>query len=275
MDSSGKLLEEYSKYGANMLCLELGLKSGGYAGKKWGAIGDGLHTTTRYGEQSVPPPLAASVLPDAIDDRRKSLGVVFRNWHPGPLGFQYISAAMAYYYLDALISAIDLITSNAPRGGAKVATIHDTLAKHWPAKVVIPTLGELPKPVLCDAAICGTGEPPSCMNAESPTFGHHQIFMLPKENSLNPYKQEYGKDQAGWKLVKGPQQQLIPNGETHFEECQHHDRCINWMSKGTESGFITFRLPKMSVGRIVVCGAHQQDAFRKKTTTTKTPLSRQ
>ena len=34
-----------------------------------------FYLPTRYGENEVSP-------------RKDSLGVVFRNWHPGPLGFQ-------------------------------------------------------------------------------------------------------------------------------------------------------------------------------------------
>jgi hypothetical protein len=49
-----------------------------YKDPGWGGVGDGLHTTTRYGKT------------DEGGAREKSLGVVWRNWHPGPLGFQLV-----------------------------------------------------------------------------------------------------------------------------------------------------------------------------------------
>ena len=70
-----RLAERYAKFGANGINLDPGLKASGiYGGKVWGAVGDGRHNTTRYGED-----------PSVTEERRKSLGVVFRNWHPGPL----------------------------------------------------------------------------------------------------------------------------------------------------------------------------------------------
>ena len=66
--------EKYAKFGFNVLFMTKGLPPGQKLG--WGEVGDGVgHTTTRYGEAE-------------SDDRKKSLGVFYRNWHPGPLGFQ-------------------------------------------------------------------------------------------------------------------------------------------------------------------------------------------
>jgi hypothetical protein len=71
--SRSDLQDKYAKWGANSLTLDSGLLANGvYKGKVWGAIGDGMHTTTRYGANE-------------SEARQKSLGVVFRNWHPGPL----------------------------------------------------------------------------------------------------------------------------------------------------------------------------------------------
>ena len=52
--------------------MQLGLKMSGYGGNVPGDVGDTLHCTTREGEQ------------EADATRRDSLGVVFRNWYPGP-----------------------------------------------------------------------------------------------------------------------------------------------------------------------------------------------
>lgn len=71
------LLRAYGPFGANVLCMANGIAQRGYRGKVWSAVGDNLHNTTREGDR-----LATN------DPRRQSLGVVWRNWHPGPLLFQ-------------------------------------------------------------------------------------------------------------------------------------------------------------------------------------------
>jgi hypothetical protein len=76
------LPERYAKFGANGINLEQGLKAGAYKGKVWGAVGDGMHKTTRYGESD-----------DVLEARKQSLGVVFRNWHPGPLVSGYLQSS--------------------------------------------------------------------------------------------------------------------------------------------------------------------------------------
>ena len=42
-----------------------------------------MHVTTRYGEHDIPEPLGSDASAAEIEARRKSLGVLFRNWHPG------------------------------------------------------------------------------------------------------------------------------------------------------------------------------------------------
>jgi hypothetical protein len=67
----------------------------------WGNSGDCQHTTTRYGKT------------DEGGAREKSLGVLWRNWHPGPLGFQMVSDAFGYLYMDAMLRAFDLIEAES------------------------------------------------------------------------------------------------------------------------------------------------------------------
>lgn len=77
----------YAMYGYNAFCIQTGLYFGGHDYNTenenginrfgWQKQGDGYHNTTRYGEE----------LSDD-DPRKVSLGTVYRNWHPGPLGFQ-------------------------------------------------------------------------------------------------------------------------------------------------------------------------------------------
>ena len=45
---------------------------------------------------------------------RGSRPQVFRNWHPGPLGFQVVSDAIAYYYLNAVLNALAMIAEVTP-----------------------------------------------------------------------------------------------------------------------------------------------------------------
>ena len=106
-DQSEKIFTNYAKWGVNAVCLQGGLKQLGYVGKKWGAVGDGTHLMTRYGDQAVPPPLPATATAAQIAARKKSLGVVFRNWHPGPLGFQVVADGLLYYYTAAMLRALD------------------------------------------------------------------------------------------------------------------------------------------------------------------------
>ena len=76
--------------------MEKGITKHGYPGNVWGAIGDTLHNTTRYGEAS-----------GISQTRKDSLGVVYRNWHPGPLGYQVVADTFTFYYTQALLLALD------------------------------------------------------------------------------------------------------------------------------------------------------------------------
>ena len=70
--------------------LSLGLATSLYCMERQVVAGDTLHETTRYGMAS-----------NVSSTRQKSLGVVYRNWHPGPLGFQVIADSFAYFYEGA------------------------------------------------------------------------------------------------------------------------------------------------------------------------------
>jgi hypothetical protein len=73
------------------------LKHGMVKTPGWGEVGDGVgHTTTRYGETE-------------NDARKKSLGVFYRNWHPGPMGFQVVADAIAWRLAVAGMDAADML----------------------------------------------------------------------------------------------------------------------------------------------------------------------
>ncbi|KAL9182502.1 hypothetical protein ACHAXT_013154 [Thalassiosira profunda] len=169
----------YATYGYNAFCIQTGLYAGGhdYDAENeqgvnrfgWQHTGDGYHNTTRYGEE----------LPDD-DPRKASLGVVYRNWHPGPLGFQVAADAFAYVYTTGLMVALDIIEKDLNAGVDPLKRWFQTerrLTVANPSKYLIerellklPPLGDMPEPLFCDPLYCST-DPPSCLNYEKPTFG--------------------------------------------------------------------------------------------------------
>mmetsp|Transcript_15799 Transcript_15799/g.23803 ORF Transcript_15799/g.23803 Transcript_15799/m.23803 type:complete len:714 (+) Transcript_15799:65-2206(+) len=243
LDHSGKLFDLYGKYGVNINCLQSGILKIGYPGKKWGAIGDGMHTTTRYGELS-----------NVTKSRRDSLGVTFRNWHPGPLGFQVVSDAFGYHYTDALLEAINMIEDE--RSGHSDI---ESLARRWPEKPSVLSKEDLPPPIYCEERICNVDEPPGCTNWEVPTYGRGQVKILDPKDSMNPFKDLAKEGDKGWKKWQGDRRQLVPKAELKQPECLHLDVCAG-VEITKDSGLITFRLPRMDVGRIMVCSPEGKQA---------------
>lgn len=83
-DEEKQLATHYALYGYDAFYMRYAYLQGGHdydtEAKNgldrfgWGVVGDGYHNTTRYGEL------------EEDEGRKESLGVVLRNWHPGPLG---------------------------------------------------------------------------------------------------------------------------------------------------------------------------------------------
>jgi len=69
---------------------------------KWGFLGDGKHEWTRL----------ADGFP-AGSCRRKSTGILWRNWHGGPMLYQRISDALGWTYVKALKAALEEIREGA------------------------------------------------------------------------------------------------------------------------------------------------------------------
>lgn len=227
-------IDPYFKYGANAMGLEDGLISGGkYNGKVWGQIGDGLHNTTRYGELV------------KEQERKDSLGVLWRNWHPGPLGNQFISDAFAYHYAWFVIQALDDIEKTWDSNGMNKAFALEPLFD-----------SDLPRPVYCNATLCANDEPPSCLNFELPTFGNSNgMRVVTPHDSLSPYHGEI----QDWEYEK------IDNGDSFMvnkpdlkymdiSQCKFNDYCAGYTSKSASDGRLVVRLPKMKHGIIVLCG---------------------
>ncbi len=231
------LLDTYGRYGADVLCMQRGLRAAGYPGKKWREVGDGLHETTRYGD-----------LPGVDSERRRSLGVVFRNWHPGPLLFQTTADAIAYKLSDALLVALDRIAAE-PQPKLR-----------WPRRPRRPPRGFLPEPVACPAEWCAVDEPPRCTNLEVPTFGEQSFARLAADAAGNPHA---GLAEAGdgdwtpWQAT--PDQSFVPRAEEELEECPHPNRCGGWVAAPAEqAGWLTFRMPDLQLGYIAVCCAQKK-----------------
>jgi len=206
---SEHLFDQYKKFGYNVLYLEKALKKYYKFQKAWGKVGDGIHNKTRYGGD----------------------GVMFRNWHPGPLGFQLVADTIAKVYAKALKIAV--------------------------TKPARPELGQLlsqadlPKPVACNKEWCGTEEPPGCVNFEEPTHGNAQIRVVtPETDDLFPYNSLYTENND-WVFSKPAKSSLMPRQDRNRPECQHLDYCSGYMSNS--EGWITLRLPRMTKGLIYVC----------------------
>eukprot|EP00984_Skeletonema_dohrnii_P031608 scaffold24319_cov139-Skeletonema_dohrnii-CCMP3373.AAC.1 len=250
-DRDEKLTDYYARYGFNAFYMRTGFENGGYDYETektekeidrfaWGHVGDGYHNTTRYGEL------------EEDDLRKTSLGVVMRNWHPGPMGFQLTSDSFTYVYTHAILKALDIIEKEVNDG-------KDPREK-WDASTrPIFMKGDLPEPMYCDPMYCVVDEPPGCLNYELPTFGQWGPRVEDPDDDLNPYLGEvqkwnvWHKDNDLWYMV-GKQDTSLFKKRDDAEMCRHLDACGGISASKAEDGMVVFRLPKMEVGLVVVCG---------------------
>ena len=248
-----ELINYYAKYGFNAFYQRTGFLNGGhdYQSEKsrekdpfdrfsWGFQGDGYHNTTRYGEFEV-------------DEARKaSLGVVMRNWHPGPLAFQLTSDAFAYVYIKAIHRALDLIEKELKDG-------NDPRNKWSASDRPILLKSDLPKPLFCDPEYCSVDEVPGCLNYEKPTYGYWGARVEDPYDELNPHLGEiqnwtvWRKDNDLWYMV-GKQDIALFKNRDDREICRHLDACGGISGQKANEGMVVFRLPKMEVGLVVICG---------------------
>eukprot|EP00041_Stephanoeca_diplocostata_P008182 m.118482 g.118482 ORF g.118482 m.118482 type:complete len:566 (-) comp17208_c0_seq1:120-1817(-) len=235
------LFDRYSKYGYNINCMTRGVEKIGYKkgvtglGKRvrrgsssfWGAIGDGMHNVTRYGSNEPEP-------------RRSSLGVMFRNWHPGPLGFQVSADAYAWRMLKATQEAIVLL-KEAPESIEPKIT-----------KLSAQDLGENKcgltgyRPYWAGNALCD--HLPVCVNNELPTYGRPQVTYAKESDAANPFKETFSAKVDEY--VAPANIKMIPREERSMpnEMCAHYDHC-----RGFHADFMTYKFPPISIGYIVVC----------------------
>ena len=93
-----------------------------------------MHNTTRYGEAEKSP-------------RKESLGVIYRNWHPGPLGFQLLADSMTMLYTKAVLEGIEQVIAMGDTPPTIPAYSKSTLPSHG-----------CKSDSNFDAALCETGE---------------------------------------------------------------------------------------------------------------------
>lgn len=227
MRDENELFETYKNFGLNYMPMLHGAAVEGLGfDTTWGAIGDGLHTTTRYGENE-------------SKERRHSLGVLFRNWHPGPMLFQLYSDTITYQYTSALLAAIEKIrNSSGP-------------TTEFVSKRNIPK-ANLPDPVLCGTE-CEVDHPPMCNNLQIPTFGISKITILEPTDDLNPFQRE--PEESMWYFHENPRTNKIPALERDLEYCAHIDSCAGWRRKSEEftGDYLTAQIPKLTKGIVMVC----------------------
>lgn len=249
----------YAPYGYNAFCIQTGLYFGGHdydaeveAGINrfgWKHQGDGYHNTTRYGEE----------LPEG-NARRNSLGVVYRNWHPGPLGFQLASDAFAYVYVTGLLMALDVIEEDMDAGADPLDRWfpeHDSRALRTESSLHrrlhgAPPPLNMPSPLFCDPLYCSTPHPPNCLNYEKPTFGNPGIEV---------------RNQAGWEAYNVANKWNFMVGKVDIaiikamhdkeweQRCAHLDACGGIYASDATQGALTFALPssRMTAGLVFLC----------------------
>jgi len=228
-----ELLETYTPLsGANILYMQGGLQLYGYTkDHNEGTNGDKIHDNVRYAETQE-------------EFRRQKLGVVYRNWHPGPLQFQTLSDTLAFHMSYAILEAIKRIFSES-----------DPVRK-WGSD---PESVKLPKPLMCDKQQipCDTQTPPICHNGEKPTWGEPGVVYLNKTDDRRVEKEDR------WhRHLDHPTELFGMREEAKLEKCHHLDQCGGWQrTRNQEAGWLEFLFPgKLEKGLLYFCAKGIGDA---------------
>lgn len=207
----------YRQWGHNGVCLESGLESGGeFHGREWGHVGDGYHPIVRDGEN------------ETVQELRDEMGIVYKNWHPGALGHQFVADMFAYAYAGYII---DASLEETPVPPPRVITEVD----------LGETLWATPSPL------------PECTNFETPTYGYAGTKVVGPGDDWNPHKGEVpqgfieGKGRGSNSMVPAVFRKYWPE-----EKCNYLDTCSHLLA--TDAGIQVFRLPQMTTGTIILCG---------------------
>lgn len=168
------------------------------------------------------------------------------------MGFQLTSDAFTYVYTKAILNALQVIEGVMDQG-------HDP-RDLW-SEDTRPFLlkGDLPDPLFCDPEYCVVDEAPGCLNYELPTFGNWGARVEDPLDDLNPYLGEVQKwsvwhqNNDLWYMV-GKQDTSVFKPRDDQEMCRHLDACGGISAQKADDGMVVFRLPKMEVGLVVICG---------------------
>jgi len=176
------------------------------------------------------------------------LGVVFRNWHPGPLLFQTTADALAYRYTAAMLLALDWIESES-----------DPLTR-WPREPSRLAASDLPRPVACPREWCTAPSLPACAYFQQPAFGKSAVEVLSVGNPAGRDRPGSGGDLA-WTFDPSTPAgaRVVPQEERDLPGCGHPQRCSGWaVPRGKQAGWLSFRLPELHLGLVAICCGSKQ-----------------
>mmetsp|Transcript_6658 Transcript_6658/g.9522 ORF Transcript_6658/g.9522 Transcript_6658/m.9522 type:complete len:255 (+) Transcript_6658:1-765(+) len=172
-----------------------------------------------------------------------------RNWHPGPLGFQTVADAFTYTYSLAILGALDLIE--------EALHAKKDIVKLWTNERPIMLQSHFRDPMHCDPLYCTVEEAPTCLNYELPHFGWYGASLTPTDDNLNPYQGElqnwtvWHEGGSPFRMVPKPDQVVYASTP---EYCTFPDHCGGLSATHGQEGRAVFKLPKMEVGLLVLCG---------------------
>lgn len=168
------------------------------------------------------------------------------------MGFQLTSDVFTYVYTQAMLKALDLIEKDMNDG-------NDPRDKWSASERPLLLKKDLPEPRMCDPEYCVVDEAPGCLNYERPTFGFWGARVEDPDDELNPYRGEaqnwnvWHETSDIWNMI-GKQDQAIFKDRDDKEICRHLDACGGISAQKAEDGMVVFRLPKMEVGLVFICG---------------------
>jgi len=177
---------------------------------------------------------------------------------PGPLGMQYMADLVSLLYLRALVAAVDDLLAHPARAAAE---------KRYPREpepvLKFPdVVTDMAKPSLSPImrTLVTLEEAPGCLQLEQMTFGRAQVVLSDDPGDvLNPYAsrvRKLGSSPSAWsRFVEGPNWNLVPREFRSRKDCVAPDKCSYFVEPADGSDTpLVFRLPKMEVGLVVVCG---------------------
>ena len=165
------------------------------------------------------------------------------------MGFQTVADGHAYTYSLAVLGAFDMI--------ADAIKAKKEIYKLWSKERPIMMASDFSEPMFCDPLYCTVDEAPTCLNYELPTFGWYGASLTPADDSLNPYRGEL-QNWTGWVIPADPWHMVPKSDQKTYAEtpefCSFPDRCAGLTAETGNEGRAVFKLPKMEVGLLVVCG---------------------